>query len=114
MPQALPLTTAISQGATRKRTNRVLFAQFGDGYDQTAPDGINALVDEWSITYPNLTSSERTTLWSALDAVGGSDYFTWTPPGGTSTKWKVKEDGVTEMPASGDLYTVSFSLRQVF
>lgn len=114
MSVPLPLTSLISQGSTRKRRNRVLIAQFGDGYDQTAPDGINSIVDEWSITYENLTSSERTTLLAALDSAGSWDTITWTPPGDTSKKWKVTADGVSEMPMAGDLYTVSFALRQVF
>lgn len=114
MSVALPLTSLISQGSTRRRRNRVLVAQFGDGYDQTAPDGINASVDEWNVTYENLTSSERTTLWAALDAAGSWDVVTWTPPGDSAKKWKVTADGVSEMPVAGDLYTISFALRQVF
>lgn len=115
MPQALPLTTRISQGSTRTRTNRVLTAQFGDGYSQEAPDGINNLVDSWSVTYENLDNTERATLWAVLDAVGSWDYLTWQPPGySTSKKWKVTSDGVSEQPTSGDTYTISFSLKQVF
>ncbi len=115
MPLALPLTTRISQGSTRTRTNRVLSAQFGDGYSQEAPDGINNLVDTWSITFDNLNASERATLWTALDTVGSWDYFTWTAPGDVvSKRWKVTADGVTETPMSGDLYSISFTLKQVF
>ena len=114
MPTALPLSGMVSQGATRKRRNRVLTAKFGDGYSQEAPDGTNALYDEWSLRFENLTTSERATLWAALDAVGSWDYLTWTPPGDTSKKWKVTADGVTENPVSGDMYSVSFTLRQVF
>lgn len=114
MPRALPLTNMISQGATRKRKNRVLTAQFGDGYSQEAPDGTNSMVDSWSISFENLDASERSTLWAALDAVGSWDYFTWTPPGCSAGKWKVTTDGVEERPVSGDLYSVSFTLRQIF
>src|SRR5688572_3201304 len=115
MPQALPLTTQISQGSTRTRKNRVLTAQFGDGYSQEAPDGINTLVDEWSIRYDNLNLTDRNTLWTALDAVGAWDYFTWTAPGdGSSKKWKVTKEGISEQPVSGDTYSIAFTLKQVF
>ncbi|WP_445322804.1 phage tail protein [Ramlibacter sp. AN1015] len=119
MPQALPFsegeTSLISQGSTRQRVNRVLSAQFADGYSQEAPDGINPNYDVWNITYVPLNASERATVWAALDAVGASDYLTWQPPGSaTSKKWKVVKDSVSETPVSGDLYTVSFQLRQVF
>lgn len=85
MPTALPLTSAISQGFTRRRKNRTLHAQFGDGYSQDAPDGINAQHDEVSITYENLTLAERNTVWGVLDAVGGWDIVTFTPPGQSSS-----------------------------
>lgn len=111
---AMVLTDKISQGATRTRKNRVLSARFGDGYSQEAPDGTNATTDEWSLSFENLNTSERATLWGMLDAVGSWGVITWTPPGDTSKKWKVTQDGVSEMPVSGDLYSVSFALRQVF
>lgn len=114
MPVALPLTTLISQGSTRKRMNRVLSAQFGDGYSQEAPNGINSLVDEWNVVYGNLTSSERTTLLAALDTAGSWDTITWTPPGDTAKKWKVTKDGWSETPLAGDQWSITFSLRQVF
>jgi phage-related protein len=117
MPANLPLPEYITQGASRKKTYRVLKAQFGDGYSSTAPDGINNKVDSWqSITYQFLTPSERDLVWDTLDAVGASDYFTWTPPGyppGTY-KWKLTDDGVSETPASGEHYSISFELTQVF
>jgi phage-related protein len=115
MPQALPLTTYISLSSTRTRMNRMLSTQFGDGYSQEAPDGTNALYDTWTITYENLSLTDRNTLFAVLDAVGGWDYLTWTAPGdGTSKKWKVTKDGVQEQPQTGGVYNVSFKVKQVF
>jgi len=113
MPTALPLTTLIDQGSSRKRQYRTLRAEFGNGYEQTAPDGINAVRDEWSISYSNLTGAERTTLVTALDTVQGWDVLTWTAPGDvTQKKWKVSE-GWSES-TNGLHYTVSFTLRQCY
>lgn len=114
MPQALPLTSRISQGSTRKRMNRVLSAQFGDGYSQEAPDGTNSKFDTWNITYENLDSTERTTVLAALDAVGGSDYLTWTPTGETVSKRFKLTDGYSETWVSGTHSSISFEMRQVF
>lgn len=114
MSQALPLTNYISQSSTRTRKHRTLTAQFGDGYSQDAPDGTNAQYDEWNIIYENLTSTNRDTVWTALNAVGSWDYLTWTPPGDTSKKWKVTKDGVNESAQSGSHYSLSFSIRQVY
>jgi len=114
MPQAMRLVTRVSQGSSRKRVNRVLKALFGDGYSQEAPDGTNSKYDEWAIAFENLDSSERVTVLAALDAVGGSDYITWTAQGdGTSKKWKVK-DGYTETWVSGTHSTIEFEIRQIF
>lgn len=114
MPAALPLTNLISQGSSVNYKNRVLQARFGDGYDQTAPDGINNIVAEWSLRYENLTTSEKNTLVNALNACGSWDYLTWAPPSESSKKFKVTSDGYAITPSSGDLWNVSFALRQVF
>lgn len=115
MSQALPLTNYLSQSSSRTRKNRVLSAQFGDGYSQEAPDGTNALVDGWRLVYTNLSSANRTTLFAALDAVGSWDYFTWQAPGDSTTKkWKVTKDGINEQPQSGNTYSVTFNVKQVF
>ena len=114
MSVALPLTTMISQTSTRKRTYRVLSAQFGDGYSQEAPDGINDVVDEWNLKYENLTTDERSTLMTALDSVGGYDYLTYAPPGDSLKRWKISKDGVSETPKSGDLWDISFTIKQWF
>jgi phage-related protein len=115
MPQPLPYPDLISQQSTRRRNNRTISARFGDGYSQERPDGINSQWDEWAVTYLPLNDTERTQVWETLDAVGGWDHLTWQPPGSsTSKKWKVTQDGVTESSTGGGLYTLSFTLRQVF
>lgn len=114
MPAALPLTNLISQATTRQRRYRTLTAQFGDGYSQEVPDGINNEVDEWRVVYENLTTSERNALLSVLSSVKASDYLTWTPPGGSAGRFKLTPDGFSETAKSGDHYDISFTLRQVF
>ena len=114
MPSAMPLTTKIDQSSTRKRTNRVLSAKFGDGYSQEAPDGTNSQTDEWSVAYSNLSSADRTTVLAVLDAVGGTDYITWTAQGDSSSKkWKVT-DGYTESWTSAALSNIRFNIKQIF
>ena len=115
MPYALPLTTRISQGSSRTRVNRVLSAQFGDGYSQEAPDGTNASYDVWKVSYENLDLTERVTVLTVLDAVGAWDYVTWTANGDAgSKKWKVTKDGYQETWVSGSHTNISFNLRQIF
>ena len=114
MPAALPLTSLISQSSTRRRTYKTLRAQFGNGYAQTAPDGINNVMDVWEVTYENLTQSERDSLITVLDTVQGWDVLTWQAPGDATTKkWRVTPDGWSES-TTGTLWTVSFSLEQTY
>jgi phage-related protein len=115
MAQALPLTSYISQASSKSRKNRVLKAQFGDGYEQVAPDGINNKIDMWSIVYDNLSSTDRGTLWTFIDGVGSWDIVTWTPIGeGTQKKFRITPDGASEQVKAGNVYSVSFTLQQVF
>lgn len=114
MPQAMPLTSAISQSSTRKRTYKTLTAEFGNGYSQTAPDGINNVRDEWNLSYENLTDAERTTVVAALDAVQTWDYLTWQAPGDAASKrWKVTPEGWSER-TTGTHWTISFVVKQVY
>ncbi|MDM0042149.1 phage tail protein [Variovorax sp. J22R193] len=114
MPSALPLTDRISQSSSKKRTNRVIRCQFGDGYEQVRPDGINNLVDTWELGFESLNSTDRGTLQTFLDAIGAWDYFTWTPPGEASSKKFKVVDGYQEQPQSGSLYSITFTAKQFF
>lgn len=115
MPLSLPYTDLISQQSTRRRKSRTITARFGDGYSQERPDGINSQWDEWAVSYLPLNESERDVVWSTLEKVGGWDQLLWQPPGSPAIKkWKVTPDGVTETSVGGGLYSISFTLRQVF
>lgn len=105
----------ISQSSSRTRKYRTASAQFGDGYSQEAALGINDSVDEWTIAYEVVDNTERDTIWAALDTVKSSLIFNWQAPGdSTVKKWKVTADGVAETPLAGNLWTITFKLRQVF
>jgi phage-related protein len=114
MPSALPLTTFISPESARKRSFKTKRAEFGNGYAQSAPDGINNVKDVWNITYELLTDTNRGTLTSVLNTVQTWDYLTWTAPGdSTSKRWLMTSDGYTEK-TSGVYWTVSFTLEQTY
>lgn len=58
---------------------RILRAQFGDGYSQRARDGINTVVETWSLMFVGKAAKVQ-----AIDAFlrerGGDRSFHWTPP----------------------------------
>ena len=70
------------QGATTEFKPRILAAQFGDGYEQRVPDGINTTLAKWGVKFivPITIGQEIETF---LKDRGASSSFTWTPPGET-------------------------------
>ena len=64
---ALPLTNKIELGADKSVNFKEISVQFGDGYQQVAPDGLNNKRDSWSITWSPLSSTELATIEDALD-----------------------------------------------
>jgi phage-related protein len=127
MSVALPLTTKISQESTPSTLYRTISVQYGDGYQQSAPDGINDTIDTWQIIYDNLDATDYTTLKSFLDTVKCTTWFTWTPfLESTSKKWKIYDGGsgssgsnssspqIQRQVNSGGTQTVSFTIVQGF
>lgn len=118
MPVAMPHPEALSQNSSRSVKQRLLVAQFGDGYAQTAADGINSVFEEWSLSWENVTPSERNTITTALRQAA-TDYLTWTPTQfGDSTPKRYSvvpnrtADLYTETQAGGGFYTITTNLRQ--
>lgn len=113
MPAALPLQNLISQASQGDRDYRVIEVKYGNGYSQRARDGVNSVVDAWSIEYANISYADLTTIYAAFDLAAGVDYFTWQAPGDTSTKkWVVAKCSKAAM--SGGVYSVTAELKQVF
>ncbi len=113
MPQAMPLTTKISESSSKSSIYKTLTSRFGDSYAQRAPDGTNSKVDTWDLKWSPLNLTDRNTVVTVLDAVGGWDYITWTPPGESVSKKFVISSGYSESYVS-TYYNISVKLEQVF
>lgn len=112
---ALPLTSKINTMAIKITDFRTLTAKFGDGYEQTRPDGINNEVSTWTITYEALTDSEKATVLSFLSLVKGSGIITWTPPGESEKKFKLDiEQPPTQTFKASGITDITMTLREVF
>lgn len=109
----LPYPEMIDASAQRVRKQRIISAQFGDGYSQEIPDGVNSILDTWSISWQNLNATERLVVVSTLDSVGSTDVLTWTPPGSSTARaFKMTNQGFTETYIA-NLYNISLQLREV-
>ena len=92
MPTTFPAIN-VGQKSKRKRSERVLVADFGDGYAQTAPDGVNTAVEEWSLSFDDYSITDIKTITDFLDGLRSSTAFFWTPPDETVAKlWRQTGD----------------------
>jgi phage-related protein len=116
MPQALPLPDKIAQGSAKVNVvPRIITAEFGDGYSQRAADGINNLPETVEVRWIPVLKTDKDTIVNALNATGGWDYLTWTPPAeSTAKKYVMTPEGYSVELISGKYYVVSVMLRQVY
>ena len=72
------------------KTPRLLEADFGDGYSQTAPDGPNAFPSILDVSWSNMEPSDADAIEAFFSANVGLAFF-WMPPGSTTyRKWICK------------------------
>lgn len=96
---------------------RVRTASFGDGYSQSAADGINNKQTSWSVSIIGVKGGSCANIVnidnviSFLDARAGYQSFTWTPPGGSQGKYISEQYTITK---AGSLFTVSTTFTEVF
>ena len=87
----------------------VLSAKFGDGYEQTAADGIQNKRAEWPLSFTdnNVVIAE---IAAFLDLHAGWKAFLWTPPLGVEGEFKASKYALK--PLGGNMYTLSVTFRQ--
>lgn len=105
----------ITINSQKTTTNRLLIAQYGNGYGQYANDGLNSNIDKWNIEIAPIDASIKAS-WEAFYAAVGNIYvFTWTPPGETLVKkWRIDKDSVKLKLISTTKYAINMSITQQF
>ena len=117
MPVAMPLPARIAQSASKSVKQRLLSAQFGDGYFTSAPDGINSIFEEWSVSWEGVPLADRNTIVAAL-LTAATDTVAWTPPGeAVEKKYQIKPNKVAELYSEavhpGMFFSIAASFVQV-
>lgn len=74
--------------ANEENSYRVLSAEFGDGYEQVAGDGLNTKLSNVSLNWNALTALDANEIATFLDDRGGNEAFTYTVPGGSLKKYR--------------------------
>lgn len=79
--QALPLQTKIITAVSSKIQDRLIEVNFGGGYKQTAPDGLQSASMSATITLAPLSEAEKDTIRQFMLDVGVTTGFTVNLPG---------------------------------
>jgi phage-related protein len=104
---------APSPGATNKPEIKILQAEFGDGYTQPTPDGINHIRAVRSLQWEMLERDERNAIISFLEERGGTQPFLFAMPGDAAPVAYTCADW-TDTALEAELYTITVTFRRFF
>ncbi|MEY2687699.1 MAG: hypothetical protein RL375_1897 [Pseudomonadota bacterium] len=95
-----------SAGTALEEAPRVARTQFGDGYEERAPDGLNPITQSWQLQFTGIdreVASDIVAFWRArINAAAGQEAFDWTPLWHvdairvTCSRWTVTQDQTPE------------------
>lgn len=113
------VSTRIPDRAMRKRsTAKVLLAQFGDGYEQRLPLGINNLQQEYQVTFKTRPKVDIDDIVTFLQNTKGANSFNFTVPdtNGVSNETTIKVVcSEFEMTYEyDDFYSLEATFRRVY
>lgn len=115
MAETLPLTDRITSKSKMSQENRNLEAQFGNGYRQEAPDGLNHTIDKWFLEFAPVEGDNLITMNTFLNTVGTTEWFTWTPLGElTVKKWTIDKDSIERLMINTEKFIIQFKITQNF
>ena len=111
----LPQTDRITANSRKTVKNRVLEAQFGDGYLQRVDDGVNSIIETWEIQIAPLEGDNLTQIRSFIDTVGTTVPFEWTPLGETVAKnWRIDPNSLQIQMINTSKFIYSFTMTRIF
>tara|TARA_B100000085_G_C18232625_1_gene386561 strand:+ start:236 stop:577 length:342 start_codon:yes stop_codon:yes gene_type:complete len=99
-------------GMTKRSQPNVRVAQFGSGYSQRSVFGINQNPKIYNLTF-RVSESESDTIEDFLDARGGTEKFTYTPPGESGSKKFICSTWTKVIP-SPDRAEINATFEEVF
>lgn len=100
-------------GLNATPTFRIRRAQFGDGYEQRAPDGLNYVRRSWSVTWSVIPEESRDMLMDFFRQMAGVYSFEWALPR-TGEMVRVTCEDPTSVHDSFSNHTVTATFKEVF
>lgn len=111
---AMPLPNMITRDSEGEIEFKEIRSQFGDGYSQSSPDGLNNTLEIWNITWAPLTQAQRNTVIDALRSVGTWGTITWTPCDEVTERKFQLEGKIKFGRVRKGMYKVSCTIREDF
>ena len=109
------LNCKLTRSADKTIKNRLIVAQYGDGYEMTAPDGLNSNMETWSLEAAPIKGNDLTVILDFFDSVGAHKWFAWKPfDSNVYKKFKIEKDSLKVKPINLTEYVFTFTLKQVF
>lgn len=100
-------------GLNDSPTFRVRRAQFGDGYEQRSPDGLNSVRRSWSVTWSVISEYDRVALMGFFKQMAGVNSFEWiVPDSGEMVRVTCDDPSATHDSFSN--HTVTATFKEVF
>ena len=102
---------------TRSTKPKVLFAQFGDGYEQRLADGINTLEETFQVSFNTRTKEEIDDIVAFFENKAGVTAFTYTIPDSNNsgeTAIKVVCSTWNKTWTYGDYYSATATFKRVY
>lgn len=115
MPDSVPLQDQIVEGSSVSTDARILVANFGDGYNQRTPDGINHLRRTMTIQHKYLTATDANTLRTFYEDNGNGVAVACNtkPTDDSARNWYI-DSWSESIEGGGNLHNFSATLVQVF
>lgn len=83
-------TWPVSYSSSKSVQPRLKQVQFGDGYSQESPDGLNNQAEQWSVSMQNLDATVFAQIESFFKSHKGYIAFDWTTPDGLQARFKCR------------------------
>jgi phage-related protein len=97
-----------------ERRSRIRKVQFGDGYEQLAPDGINTETVTYSIETLPLSDTQATSLNTTLLSRKGNFFFSKLPDETVIAKYRLDDNRWSWNIQGKDANVFQFRLRKVY
>lgn len=109
------LPSSQSQQTQRTLKYRTLEYAYGSGYKAILPDGANAQIDTWTITWDNIGPVQSAALEAWILSV--PPWITWNGDGTilpAANVYRQTEDGYQKQPMDAGVNAFTLNVEQVF